>query len=90
MPQGVVCLMMPQAGRVAQQATAAHGGVDVEQVVERELLALALRQVAHAARLLGHVERGALARVLAVAQRLQPLHRDAEPAGQRRPRCGVR
>ena len=68
--------MMAQAGRVLQQATAPHGGVDVEQVVERELLALALGQVPHAARLLGDVERGALARVLAVAERLDPLHRD--------------
>ena len=82
MPQGVVCLMIAQAGRVLQHATAHIAASMSSRLLNESSLPWRWVEVAHAARLLGHVERGALVRVLAVAQRLDALHRDAEPAGQ--------
>src|SRR5437870_5817818 len=56
------------------------GGVHVEQIVERQLLAVQLPQVADAGLVRG-VERGPLVRVLPVTQRLAPLQRQREPLG---------
>jgi len=57
-------------------------GVDIQQVVERQLLAVQLMHVADAG-FVRHVQRGALVRILAVAQRLLPLHHDAQRRRQR-------
>ena len=64
--------MIATAGS-ASSATRASGGVGVVEVVERQLLALQLRGAAarpdrHAT---GRVKRGALMRILAVAQELR-------------------
>ena len=59
-----------------------HCRVDVQEIIERQLLAVELLQVANA-RLVGHVERGPLVRVFAVAQRLLPLEHETHGWRQR-------
>ena len=54
-----------------------HRGVDVQEIVERQLLPVELLHVSQA-RLVSHVQRRALMRVLAVAQRLLPLEHEAQ------------
>ena len=90
MPQGVVCLMMTQAGRLVQQATAPIAASMSSRLLKESSLPWRWVEVPHAARLLGDVERGALPGILAVAERLHPLHRDAEPRRAGRPPWGVR
>src|SRR2546427_2346683 len=60
-----------------------HGRVHIEEVVERQLLAVVLHQLADAARLVGCVQGGPLVRVLAVAQGLAPLEDQRQRRGQR-------
>ncbi len=72
-----------RAHRPVRPAPRGHGHerrVHVQQVIERQLLAVELLQFADA-RLLGGVQRRGLVRILPVAQLLAPLEREGNPLG---------
>ncbi len=54
-----------------------HGGIDVEQIVERQLFPMQLLQIPQP-RLVGDVQGGALMRILPVAQRLRAVQHECE------------
>src|SRR6266702_2347997 len=69
-----------RAVRPAPRCDGEPGGVHVEQVIERQLLAVQLLQVADP-RLVGGVQRRGLVRILAIAQLLAALERQRDPLG---------
>jgi hypothetical protein len=61
---------------------AEQGALEIEQIVERQLLAAALDETADAGTARLDVERRLLMGVLSVAQRLRALEREGEPVGK--------
>ena len=79
-----------RAGRLRRERIdGEQRALEVEQVVERQLLSAALREPGESRARALDVERGRLAGVLAVAQRLRALERDDDrlPGTCRRARC---
>src|SRR5437879_1848935 len=73
----------PAASAACARRDRRDGGIDVEQIVERQLLALELLQIADPG-LGGGVQRRRLMRVLAVAQLLTAVERQGDPLGPSR------
>ena len=69
-----------RAVRTVPRRHGAERGVHVEEIVERQLLAVQLLELADAGLVRG-VERRGLVRVLAVAKLLAPLERKRDPLG---------
>ena len=67
-PQGLVCLMMTTAGLVGKSDDELPAGVEIDEVVVGELLALKLRGSGDAGSGAVDVKRGGLVRIFAIAQ----------------------
>ncbi len=80
-PQGLVCLTMMTAGSV-ELLGQLPAGVEIDEVIEAEFLALELGRSGDAEARAISIERGALVRVFAVAERLGERKIDAQGGGQ--------
>ena len=87
-PQGLVCLTMMTAG-LAELLRQLPAGVEIDEVVEAEFLALELGAPAMPRPEPSAVEGGALVGIFAVAQRLGQRKVDAQRRGQAA-RCQAR
>ena len=77
-PQGLVCLTMTTAGSHLELLRQLPAGVEIDEVVEAQFLALELCCAGNAQAGAVGIECGALVRIFAVAQRLGQRKVDAQ------------